>query len=94
MKNIGCVLMFVHVIALGSLAKILVQEQKWPTVGAIAFWVVVSACGLFPILRTLVLFGMLFAMLTWWKAFVVGLVATAVLIGLESFGKNAMTRRD
>lgn len=93
-SGFGCDFMFIHVMVLGALAKIIVEDGHWPILGGILFWIVISASGLIPIIRTFVLLGLLLFLVMWWKALLMTVAISLALLFIEQIGKVMMMKQN
>ncbi len=86
--------MWIHVLALSSLASVIGEDLKWPAIAVFAAWVGAGVAGIFPIVRTVVMFSLLICAIPWWQAIGVTVIGSAVLLMVEGFGKSLIVKPD
>jgi hypothetical protein len=89
----GFVLMWIHCLALSSLASVTAEVEGWPLPLAVAAWIGGLAFGIFPIVRTVALFSLLLFSLPWWQAAGITALAAFVLLSMEQAGKRMFVAR-
>ena len=92
-QALGFVLMWIHCVALSSLASVTAENEGWPTALAVGAWIGGIVIGIFPILRTVALFSLLMFAMPWWQAVGATVVAAFILITLEQTGKKIAISR-
>jgi hypothetical protein len=92
-SGFGFVLLFIHVLVLSTGAQEAASHLQWPTAGIFAAWLFAGLAGLFPILRSLVLFAILATLMAWWQAALLTFPLAFLMYGLSIQGKKLLETR-
>lgn len=81
---------FIHLFALGGLAKVTGQTLGLET-GLTGLLILVSIpIAFFPIVRTVAMLALLLFLVPWWKAILLTMAIAAVLLFIEGLGKTML----
>jgi hypothetical protein len=89
-SGMGFFLMWIQCTVLSVFAVVEAELAGWSALAAVGAWMAGMIIGMFPIIRSLALFGLLLIRLPWWQAAGIVILVAPLLCLIETIGKKMM----